>query len=274
MTDRSAERKGAGRFAPAQRRLADPDVDLGARQKDGETVQREGPGDGAVDRRTALKVLAASAALAGAPACTTGGDEEGTGTDAAHTRLSGFDPVPPSNPLAAGTPTDPDLLAPVVPWEPVLGEGEMETVRALCDLILPGDDRSPAASAVGVPDYVNEYVSAPYPGQQDDLVLVRGGLAWLNRESQGRFGGVFAALSEDQQRAICDPIRYEPEAPDDLEVQARFFDRFRDITSTGFWTTDEGMRDLGYVGNVPLPSFEGPPPEVVEALGLTPEDLT
>ena len=227
-----------------------------------------------VDRRTALKVIAASAALASAPACAPdGGQTEASGTDAEHTRLSGFDPVPPSNPLAAGTPADPDLLAPVVPWDPVLGEGEMETVRALCDLIIPADDRSPAASAVGVPDYVNEYVSAPYPGQQEDLILVRGGLAWLNREGQARFNGPFADLTVDQQRAICDPIRFEPDAPAELEVQARFFDRFRDITSTGFWTTDEGMRDLGYVGNVPLPSFDGPPPEVVEALGLTPEDL-
>ncbi|NNF29360.1 MAG: hypothetical protein HKN73_19190, partial [Gemmatimonadetes bacterium] len=98
------------------------------------------PEDGSVDRRTALKVLAASAALAGAPACGPGADTTGSETDAAHIRLSGFDPVPPSNPLAAGTPTDPDLLAPTVPWEPVLGDGEMEMVRALCDLILPGDE--------------------------------------------------------------------------------------------------------------------------------------
>jgi hypothetical protein len=164
-------------------------------------------------------------------------------------------------------------LAPVVTWEPQLNEAEMETVTALCDLIIPADERSPAASAVGVPDYVNEYVSAPYPGQQEDLVLVRGGLAWLNRTGQDRFGAPFAALSPDQQQTICDPLRYEPDAPDDLKVQARFFDRFRDITSTGFWTTDEGMRDLGYMGNVPLPSFDGPPPQVLNALGLTAEDL-
>ncbi|MGI9626332.1 MAG: gluconate 2-dehydrogenase subunit 3 family protein, partial [Longimicrobiales bacterium] len=60
----------------------------------------------------------------------------------------------------------------------------------------------------------------------------------------------------------------------ELRAQARFFDLFRDITSTGFWTTEEGMKDLGYIGNVPLPSFDGPPAEVIEALGLTAEDLT
>ena len=254
---------GSARGLGPDTRLPDDGAPRGERAEEG----------AALDRRTALKVIAASAAFAGAPACAPAADQTGSTTDDAHTRLSGFDPVPPSNPLAAGTPTDPDLLGPSVPWEPVLGEGEMETVRALCDLIIPADQGSPAASAVGVPDYVNEYVSAPYPAQQEDLILIRGGLSWLNRESQARFGAPFAAVTAEQQRSLCDPIRYEPDAPEALKVQARFFDRFRDVTSTGFWTTDEGMRDLGYIGNVPLPSFGGPPPEVIEALGLTAEDL-
>ncbi len=226
-----------------------------------------------VDRRTALKVIAASAALGGAAACQADGGAGPSSPDAAHVSLSGFDPLPASNPLARGTPTDPDLLAPSVPWEGVLNEAELEVAGALCDLIIPADERSPAASEVGVPAYVNEYVSAPYPAQQEDLILVRGGLAWLNRESQLRFDAPFPKLTLARQQEICDPLRYEPDAPPALRIQARFFDRFRDITSTGFWTTDEGMRDLGYVGNVPLPSFDGPPPEVVSALGLTAEDL-
>ncbi|MDH3225424.1 MAG: gluconate 2-dehydrogenase subunit 3 family protein, partial [Gemmatimonadota bacterium] len=141
-----------------------------------------GPRDQAtsVDRRTALKVLAASAALGSAAACQADGAADPSSTDAAHVSLSGFDPLPTSNPVARGTPTDPDLLAPTVPWEGVLNDAELDVVRALCDLVIPADERSPAASDVGVPAYVNEYVSAPYPAQQEDLILVRGGLAWLN----------------------------------------------------------------------------------------------
>ena len=249
--------------------------DHGPARREGADGLESGDGAGHVDRRTALKVLAAGAALGGVHAC---GPETGSSTtsstDAAHRELSGFDPVPPSNPLAAGTLSDPDLLSPVVPWDGVLTPTEMEVVTALCDVIIPADDRSPSASQVGVPDYVNEYVSAPYPGQRNDLVTVRGGLVWLTRESQARFGTGFPDLSPEQQRQICDPISYEPTAPEELKPQARFFDLFRDITSTGFWTTEEGMRDLGYMGNVPLPSFDGPPPEVIQALGLTEEDLS
>lgn len=225
------------------------------------------PSPETVSRRTALKVIASAAALGAAPSCAP--DDS---TRSAHETLSGFDPLPPSNPLAAGTLTDPDLLAPVVPWEMVLTDEEMRLVAVLADMIIPADERSPSAADLGVPAYVNEFVSAP--GHEEHLLLVRAGLAWLNRAARERFGAVgFPELDDAQRRAICDEIAYEPATPDDLKVQARFFDLFRDMTATGFWTTEEGMADLGYVGNVPLPSFDGPPPEVLERLGLSGDDL-
>ena len=226
---------------------------------------------GAITRRGALKVIAATAA-AGAAAASCTVDEATSPAESAHEALSGFKPVPPSNPRAAGTPTDPDMLAPVVPWEMVLTDEEMRYVAALADVIIPADERSPAASAVGVPDYVNEFVSAP--AHKEHLTRLRGGLAWLNRTARERFGAAdFPALTEARQHAICDEICFEPAAPRALKPQARFFDAFRDWVSTGFWTTEEGMRDLGYMGNVPLPSFDGPPAEVLERLGLAGEDL-
>lgn len=223
-----------------------------------------------ISRRGALKVIATGVALGAAASCAP--DEATQSADSAHQTLSGFEPLPPSNPLAAGTAADPDLLAPVVPWEMVLTDEEMRLVAALADVIVPADERSPSASEVGVPDYVNEFVSAPAHTEQ--LTQLRGGLAWLNRTAQERFGAAdFPALTLAQQHEICDQICFEPDATDALKPQARFFDQFRDMVSTGFWTTAEGMRDLGYVGNIPLPSFDGPPPDVLERLGLAGEDL-
>ncbi|MGI9625465.1 MAG: gluconate 2-dehydrogenase subunit 3 family protein, partial [Longimicrobiales bacterium] len=119
-----------------------------------------------IDRRTALKVIAVSASTVSATtlgACAPGTSDPSTSTGTtAHEELSGFAPLPRANPLAAGTPTDPDLLNPVVPWGTVLSDEELRLVASLCDLIIPADDRSPAASEVGVPEYVNQYVSAPY----------------------------------------------------------------------------------------------------------------
>ena len=242
-----------------------PEGESGGRDKADHTAEAT-----TITRRGALKVIASTAALGAASSCTV--EEAVRSGQSAHETLSGFEPLPPSNPRATGTLTDPDMLAPVVPWEMVLTDEEMRLVAGLADVIIPADDRSPAASAVGVPDYINEYVSAP--ANKERLTRLRGGLAWLNRTARERFGAAdFPALTPARQHEICDDIRFEPNAPVALRPQARFFDQFRDMVSTGFWTTEEGMRDLGYMGNVPSPSFDGPPPEVLDRLGLAGEDL-
>lgn len=168
-----------------------------------------------------------------------------------------------------GTPTDPDLLHPRATWPRKLSAHELATLAVLCDTIIPADERSPAASTVGVPAYINEYVSAPYDGQMRDLVRVRGGLAWLNTESAGRFGKPFGRLTATERTQICDDICYLPEAKPEFQAAARFFDLVRDLTAVGFYTTDAGMRDLQYLGNVALPEFVGTPPAVLKQLGLS-----
>jgi hypothetical protein len=215
-----------------------------------------------ISRRRALQVLAAGTGAAAAlPVLSCEPAEEasrlGAGPD-------------PTEPLAgpAGTPTDPDLTNPVKPWSGTLSEEEMRTVAALCDVIIPADDHSPSASAVGAHEFIDEWVSAPYERNQNDKTVIRGGLAWLNVESMRRFGSEFAALDERQQDAICADIHYVPEAAPEYRSAARFFDKMRDLTATAFYTTEEGMADLQYIGNTALDRFDGPPPEVLEKLGL------
>jgi len=150
----------------------------------------------------------------------------------------------------------------------VLTEDELATLASLCDVIIPADERSPGAARLGAHEFIDEWVSAPYDGNRGDLVLVRGGLAWLDVEARERFGTEFTGLTLDQKHGICDDICYAPDAEPGYRAAARFFDRVRDLTATAFWTTEEGMADLGFVGNRPMASFEGPPREVLERLGL------
>lgn len=165
--------------------------------------------------------------------------------------------------------TDPDLLHPGKLWDRILTRDELRTVSILCDLIIPADGRSGAASKVGVPDFIDEWVSAPYPVQQADQKTIRNGLTWLDAEATKRFSKSFASLSEQEMTAICDDICFVPKAKDEFKAGAEFFARMRDLTATGFYTTKEGMKDLRYIGNVPLTSFTGPPKEVLEYLKLT-----
>lgn len=208
-------------------------------------------------RRTAVKLIAAAAAT---PAVLAACDPTGSNPTAPLSETR--------NPLAAGTPSDPDLVAPVVPWERSLTDDELATLVILCDTIIPADDRSPAASTLGAPEFIDEWVSAPYEGMQKDKVLVRGGLVWLDGESNRRFDARFRALTDAQRTVICDDICYGPDAASEFQAASRFFDRVRDLTATAFYTTPEGMNDIGYVGNVPLARWDPPPEVAMRHVGL------
>ena len=167
--------------------------------------------------------------------------------------------------------TDPDLQRSYSPgdlWSLTLSDQQRSTATALCDVIIPSDAQSTSASAVGVVDFIDEWISAPYPRHQQDRTLVLSGLQWLDDEARRRHSRPFATLSTEQQAATCEQIRYLPEADPALAELARFFARYRDLTAAGFYTTPAGRKDLQYVGNVALANFEGPPREVLEAVGL------
>ncbi len=178
---------------------------------------------------------------------------------------------PAKSPAAKGYGPDPDLLKDYKPgdlWPLTLTAEQRITTAALCDVIIPADAKSPSASAVGVPDFIDEWISAPYPGHDRDRTIILTGLAWLEAESQRRFQGDFSNLVLRQKNAICEDICYLPKAKAEFKSAAEFFKKFRDLTAGGFYTTPAGMKDLGYIGNVPIATFAGPSPEVLQRLGL------
>jgi hypothetical protein len=158
-------------------------------------------------------------------------------------------------------------------WPLTLTLDQLQTVAALCDLIIPADEESPSASQLRVPDFIDEWISAPYSDTDynnfaTDRKLLIAGLEWVDRESHVRFGRPFEGLSEMQKQSICDDICFLPTSKPEFESAAKFFARFRDLTAGGFYTTPEGVKDLKYVGNVPLAQFDGPPIEVLRKVGL------
>jgi hypothetical protein len=167
--------------------------------------------------------------------------------------------------------TDPVLNKTYKPgdfWPLTLSSDQRRTVVALCDLIIPEDAVSPAASAVGVPDFIDEWISAPYAVQQRDRSTVLSGLKWIDAEAQKRFSKPFADITIEQRTQIADDICYLPKAKESMAEGATFFALFRNLTAGGFYTTPVGSKDIGYRGNTPLARFEGPPKAVLEKLGL------
>jgi Gluconate 2-dehydrogenase subunit 3 len=227
-------------------------------RKGGAPASSEQPG---MDRRDALKAMATAAGALPILEQLTAEPAAAQGTPATSPTQT-----PPAR--ARGTAWDPDLLHPKKDWPRKLSAGELLSLNVLCDVIIPADTKSPSASAAGVPAWINEYVSAPGDSQQRDLVRVRGGLAWLDRESRKRFGRTFRQATAVERQQICDDICYLPKAQPEHHAGARFFDLVRDLTAVGFYTTYEGMRDLGYIGNVALPKFPEVSAEIREKLGL------
>jgi hypothetical protein len=137
-------------------------------------------------------------------------------------------------------------------------------------LIIPADASSPSASEVGVVDFLDEWISAPYKRQHQDRTVLLKGFAWLDREAAVRYGTgeSFGSLSHSQQTTICNDICLVTKAQPLFVEAAKFFARYRDLTAGGFYTTPQGRKDLRYVGNVALPRFDGPPPEVLKKVGL------
>jgi hypothetical protein len=205
-----------------------------------------------MDRRDAIKwMLTAAASIAVL-------NRESFGADAA-------------TPSGKGYGTDPDLMKDYKPgdvWPLTFSESQRRTAAALCDVIIPEDAKSPSASALHVHEFIDEWISAPYPDQQKDRPVILEGLTWIEAEAQKRFQLDFASLVRKQQTLICDDICYVPKAAPEFRKAAQFFKKYRDLTAGGFYTTPEGMKDIGYIGNVPLPEFAGPTPEVLKKLGL------
>jgi Gluconate 2-dehydrogenase subunit 3 len=215
-----------------------------------------------IDRRVAIKWMltaGAGAMFAGRPAF--GAPAPGGPAGAAGKPASGYG-------------LDPDLIKAYKPgdlWPLTFSAAQRRQVAALCDVVIPAEGSCPGASAVGVTDFIDEWVSAPYPDNARDAKTILEGLAWLDAESTGRFGSVFAEAAEAQRAALCEEISRDPPEKPGLRPAVDFFRRFRNLAAGGFYTTPEGMKDIGYVGNVPLARFDGPPADLVERLGLAGE---
>jgi gluconate 2-dehydrogenase gamma chain len=153
---------------------------------------------------------------------------------------------------------------------------EWQTVRVLADLVIPRDARSGGANDAGVPEFMDFVMLDPVEEPRTRewrQTTMRGGLAWLDQECRDRFGRDFLAAAENERTQVLDDIAYRTRegAPrvqrPDLHAGQAFFEWFRDLTSSGFWSSKMGVDDLGYVGNAPF-VWNGPPAEVLKKLGL------
>ncbi len=144
--------------------------------------------------------------------------------------------------------------------EAYLNEYELNTIATLCDIILPATITAGSANEAEVPAFI-DFIVKDIPRNQLPL---RGGLMWLDGESNKRFNKSFDTSTQSEQIAIIDDIAYpdnEGKKPD-MAPGIKFFDLLRNLVLTGYYTTKIGIDDLGYKGNVPN-IWDGVPEEVL-----------
>ncbi|WP_025145202.1 gluconate 2-dehydrogenase subunit 3 family protein [Pedobacter jeongneungensis] len=140
---------------------------------------------------------------------------------------------------------------------------EMATITVLADIIIPKDDVSGSASDAKVPEFI-EFIVKDIP---EHKVPMRGGLKWLDVYSFNRFQKPFVEASADQQISIVDEIAYPKKARPEMQAGVTFFNRMRSLTASGFYTTEMGVKDIGYVGNAPN-QWAGVPADVLKQYGM------
>lgn len=142
---------------------------------------------------------------------------------------------------------------------------EYATVRVLAELVIPRDGRSGGALDAGVPEFM-DFILNENPGMQTGI---RGGLAWLDQEALQRFGREFTDIADADRRAIVDDIAWPRRARPEFSHGVVFFNRFRDLTASGFFSSRIGVEDLRYIGNEFVMEWRGCPPEALRKLGVT-----
>ena len=142
-------------------------------------------------------------------------------------------------------------------------EHEMATIAVLADIIIPKDEVSGSATDAKVPEFI-EFIVKDMPYHQ---VPMRGDLKWLDVQCMKRFQKSFKESSAAQQMEIVDEIAFPAKAKPGMKQGVSFFNLMRNLTATGFYTSEIGVKDLGYAGNKPN-TWKGVPDDVLKQYGL------
>jgi len=141
---------------------------------------------------------------------------------------------------------------------------EKSTLVVLADLIIPKDSVYGSASDAKVVDFI-EFIVKDIPTHQLPL---RGGLKWLDLHCLNTYEKTFVDCTNAQQIEVLEQIAYPGKTKPEMQQGEVFFTRVRDLVGTGFYTSAIGIKDLGYVGNVPN-IWEGVPKDVLKQYNLT-----
>ena len=141
---------------------------------------------------------------------------------------------------------------------------EWKQMRVLVDLIIPKDEHSGSATDAGVPEFM-DFICTEYPNYQ---AWVRDALRWVDGFAYDTYHKNFANCSDAERRALLDQIAWPAKAKPELRAGVQFFNQLRDFTASGFYSSQMGVKDIGYIGNTALAEWHGCPKPALDHLGV------
>lgn len=145
-----------------------------------------------------------------------------------------------------------------------LDDHQWKTVHVLCDLIIPADERSGSATQAGVPEFIDDWLNfrREQDGNENFSAQILGGIFWIDHESIKMFGKTFVDAPVDQQKQLLDRVAWKEKAQPADHQWVTFFNKFRDLTVSGFFSSKMGVADLPYLGNRAVAHWQGCDPKV------------
>ncbi|RYY58222.1 MAG: gluconate 2-dehydrogenase subunit 3 family protein [Chitinophagaceae bacterium] len=212
-----------------------------------------------MDRRKSLKLIATGAIATGAAAI-------GCNTPDGKTEVKATEPQFTVDRYAEELAYEKAVLA----KGKFFSDHELATITVLADIIIPKDAVSGSASDAQVPDFI-DYIVRDMPQHQ---VPMQGGLRWLDMHCLKLYEKSFVDLDNTQRIAVVDEIAYPLKAKPNVKQGVKFFSLMRNLTATGFYSSEIGLNDMGYAGNQPN-KWKGVPDDVLKQYGLayTPKEI-
>ena len=157
------------------------------------------------------------------------------------------------------------VAKPGAPYTPkIYNAHEWATVVMLVDYVIPKDATSGSATDAGVPEFMDTMLDL----EPNMRTANRGGLAWIDHQCHLRFDKDFIDCTDAQRKQLLNDIAYPRRARQELAAGAAWFSSFRDFTATGFFTSEMGVTDIGYMGNTAVMDWIGCPADAYRRLGV------
>jgi hypothetical protein len=208
-----------------------------------------------MDRRKYLKTMGITAISAGvvADACKNETKQPETNASTAAAKDYGIDRMAEEKAYEDKLDAEPKFFSP----------DEYSTIAILADIIIPKDEVSGSASDARVADFI-EFIVKDDKSFQTPM---RGGLRWLDMHCLNVYQKDFKDCSPEQQIEVVEQIAYPEKAKPEMSQGVSFFNLMRNLTATGFYSTEIGWKDIGYVGNRPN-QWNGVPDDVLKQYNL------